>query len=111
MENKELWSEQGDLQDSEFAAFFGDMSENEPGRDEQLTKFVSKLGELLPKVGGDEDKIIQIEVLVALSVEGIITVDNLAEKAPMIKAICEMIKFDNNKKATAIEMAKRLLKG
>jgi hypothetical protein len=74
-----------------------------------IEEFVNRLIKLLPKVGSDENKIIQIQVLVALSVEGILTTDNITQKAPMVKAICEMIKLDPEKKATAITIAKRLL--
>ena len=77
---------------------------------EKLKGFVSKLSKLLPHVGLAEEQIIQIEVLVALSVESILTLDNLEEKAPMIRAVCEMIRFDDEKKGTAMAVAKRLLK-
>jgi len=76
----------------------------------KVKEFVNKLIKLLPKVGSDENKVIQIETLVALSIEGILTLDNLEEKASMIRAICEMIKVDPEKRDTAISLARRLLK-
>lgn len=91
------------------AELFGSSKNLENCREENISLFESKLVQLLPLIGGNEDTIIQIEVLIALSVEGILTIDNLGEKAPMVKAICEMIKFDSEKKSTAIEVAKRLL--
>lgn len=75
----------------------------------QVVSFVDKLSKILPKVGSDLDKAIQIEVFVALSVEGVLTIENLKEKAPMVKAICEMIKMERAKKEVAVNIAKRLL--
>ena len=99
-----------DFEDNSYSAVFSHEQSKSATHEENIQAFEQRLVHLLPQIGGDEDKIIQIEVLVALSVEGILTVDNLVEKAPMVKALCEMIKFDPEKKSTAIEIARRLLK-
>ncbi|MFC1596197.1 hypothetical protein ACFL4D_02820 [Candidatus Margulisiibacteriota bacterium] len=109
MLEKELRGQQAAFEDNIYAAVFSGEHRAEEKREEHVGRFISRLVRLLPQIGADEDKIIQIEVLVALSVEGIINTDNLSEKAPMIKAICEMIKFDHEKKDTAVSVAKKLL--
>jgi len=106
--NKEVKESWAAFEDNAYSAVFSE-GRKEAVRGTVVGKYIQRLTALLPQIGSDENKIIQIEVLVALSIEGILTVDNIAEKAPMIKAICEMIKFDKEKKETAVAVAKRLL--
>lgn len=97
------------FEDNVYANVFQEEKRVEQIKGKKVAEFVEKLAKILPSIGSDQDKIIQIEVLVALSVEGILTVDNLEEKAPMIKSICEMIKFEKKKTETALGVAKRIL--
>jgi len=107
---KMLWNEMENEIPAEELPIWDTRAETREGKMEKLKGFVTKLIHLLPYVGLAEEQVIQIEVLVALSVEGILTLDNLEEKAPMVRAVCEMIRFDDEKKETALAVARRLLK-
>ncbi|MFC1478544.1 hypothetical protein ACFL57_03705 [Candidatus Margulisiibacteriota bacterium] len=110
MLNMELRDQQAAFENDTFAAVMNHAKQVRTLHEQQIHEFVTRLSGLLPNVGSNEEKIIQMEVMAALSVEGIITVENIAERAEMVKAITEMIRYDAEKRETAVAIARKILK-
>ncbi|MFH1428890.1 MAG: hypothetical protein ABIH39_04000 [Candidatus Margulisiibacteriota bacterium] len=110
MLNMEQRDQQAAFENNTFAAVMNHAKQVTSIHDQNISEFVTRLSGLLPHVGSNEERIIQMEVMAALSVEGIITVDNIAEKSAMVKAITEMIKYDAEKRETAVAIARKIMK-
>ena len=80
-----------------------------PKKKELHKQFIQTLQSILPHLGKDESKIISALIILALKLEGIIGKELSKEDSKLIEILKEMIIHNDEKKESAILIAKRLM--